>query len=54
MGKFNFSDEFKREAVAQIVERGVFTPRLHDESQRDRVTRSTRARTALTFGRHRP
>ena len=22
MGKFNFSDEFKREAVAQIVERG--------------------------------
>ena len=22
MGKFNFTDEFKREAVAQIVERG--------------------------------
>ena len=25
MGKFNFSDEFKREAVAQIVERGSST-----------------------------
>ena len=25
MGKFNFSDEFKREAVAQIVERGYST-----------------------------
>ena len=25
MGKFNFTDEFKREAVAQIVERGYST-----------------------------
>ena len=25
MGKFNFTEEFKREAVAQIVERGYST-----------------------------
>ena len=31
MGKFNFTDEFKREAVAQIVERGYSTA---DVSQR--------------------
>jgi len=29
MGKLNFTDEFKREAVAQIVERGYSTAEVY-------------------------